>query len=468
LIITELQPDDALRLFTPFCDRELYTYIPGKVPASAEELRARFERICIGHSPDGNEVWRNWVASAKTTGECCGYFQATIIGTDAMLAYFTFMPYQRQGLAKEGINAIIKYLSENFPIQKFVLEMDTRNLPSTRLAESLGFGWIKTTDNVCELNGVWSHEFRFEKNAVGTAKVLMPSQIQDYVSFRYPTLPEVEKSARIERIQMNFQSYVGTAEKVFLSGSSSSILGSMCLLNFAPRKFGIANLIIRDRDRYSEIFSCLIEAATDECKTVNASSLEYRLVEGDMTKCEEINLSQRGFRRIYHRTEFRVDLSQLPTDNGTPLQWEALPDLSDLSLRPFVKLMELALAGYDDWEDDADATTFIRSCLDENDLTSHPQCFQMARFEGQDIGFVIAQVDTSTGWSRITYMGLVPEFRGRGLGKWIHRHGFRMMHEQGGSLYHGGTLTGNHPMIRLFQSHGCHVYRTMQGWRLGF
>ena len=44
-------------------------------------------------------------------------------------------------------------------------------------------------------------------------------------------------------------------------------------------------------------------------------------------------------------------------------------------------------------------------------------------------------------------------YRGKGLGKWIHRHGFSMMKAQGGKLYHGGTVTENLAMIKLFQVH---------------
>jgi GNAT superfamily N-acetyltransferase len=52
-------------------------------------------------------------------------------------------------------------------------------------------------------------------------------------------------------------------------------------------------------------------------------------------------------------------------------------------------------------------------------------------------------------------MGVVPEARGRGLGTWVHRHGFRMLRDQGGKLYHGGTAAVNAPMLRLFRAHGC-------------
>ncbi|MGK5088899.1 GNAT family N-acetyltransferase [Bdellovibrionota bacterium FG-2] len=89
---------------------------------------------------------------------------------------------------------------------------------------------------------------------------------------------------------------------------------------------------------------------------------------------------------------------------------------------------------------------------------------KIAHIKHQPAALIIAQIESTTGWSRITYMGIMPEFRGQGLGKWVHRKGFNMMRKQGGTLYHGGTVVSNKGMIRLFQNHGCKEYRRMQEW----
>jgi ribosomal protein S18 acetylase RimI-like enzyme len=80
------------------------------------------------------------------------------------------------------------------------------------------------------------------------------------------------------------------------------------------------------------------------------------------------------------------------------------------------------------------------------------------------MAIVVAQINPKSGWSRITHMGIIPAFRSRKLGKWVHRHGFEMMRGQGGKLYHGGTVSTNTAMIRLFNQHGCKEYRRMQEW----
>jgi hypothetical protein len=55
----------------------------------------------------------------------------------------------------------------------------------------------------------------------------------------------------------------------------------------------------------------------------------------------------------------------------------------------------------------------------------------------------VVQMNPKSGWSRISYMGIAPKFRGQGLGKWVHRFSFRKMKEEGGKLYHGGTVSGS-------------------------
>jgi len=80
------------------------------------------------------------------------------------------------------------------------------------------------------------------------------------------------------------------------------------------------------------------------------------------------------------------------------------------------------------------------------------------------MAIVVAQIDPKSGWSPITHMGIIRAFRGRKLGKWVHRHGFEMMRDQGGKLYHGGTVSTNTAMIRLFNQHGCKEFRTIQEW----
>jgi hypothetical protein len=91
---------------------------------------------------------------------------------------------------------------------------------------------------------------------------------------------------------------------------------------------------------------------------------------------------------------------------------------------------------------------------------------ELAHNRNQIAAVSVGQVDRVSGWSRISYIGIVPAFRGRGLGIWVQRHGFDLMRRQQGTLHHGGTSAENHRIIRIFETHECEFYRRLQEWRL--
>jgi RimJ/RimL family protein N-acetyltransferase len=125
-----------------------------------------FDKICKGKSSDGKQIWMNWAAKCKKSEKYSGFFEATIEGGKASLAYYTFNPFQNRGFAKEGTAGVIDLISQQYSIKNFIIEMDTRNRASVKLAESLGFIWQKTVNNACELKGFQSHEFVFSKKIV--------------------------------------------------------------------------------------------------------------------------------------------------------------------------------------------------------------------------------------------------------------------------------------------------------------
>lgn len=157
-----------------------------------------------------------------------------------------------------------------------------------------------------------------------------------------------------------------------------------------------------------------------------------------------------GFKELGQRIEFKTPLAELPLDDGTPLEWREAA--RDLAARMLARVAEGDPRGDEENDDPVEA---IAEFLAAPALTRGPGCLQVGYLDGKPVAFVCAQVQPSDGWSRITYMGVVPEARGRGLGTWVHRRGFRMLRDQGGKLYHGGTAAANAPMLRLFRAHGC-------------
>jgi len=155
-----------------------------------------------------------------------------------------------------------------------------------------------------------------------------------------------------------------------------------------------------------------------------------------------------GFRELGERIEFKTPVAELPLDDGRTL--------AEVGGDAAAEMLARAAAGDprgDDENDDPRAA--IAEFLGAPALTHGPDCVQVGYLDGRPVAFVCAQVQPTDGWARITYMGVVPEERGRGLGAWVHRRGFRILRDQGGQLYHGGTAAANAPMLRLFRAHKC-------------
>jgi GNAT superfamily N-acetyltransferase len=199
------------------------------------------------------------------------------------------------------------------------------------------------------------------------------------------------------------------------------------------------------------VTAALLAGARDRAIVDGAGVLDLRLEPSPLSAA----LPGLGFRLRHSRVEYRTPLSELPDETGTPLAWRVA------TIAEAAPILQCAAAGDPDFDPDEDARACLESYMTDPVLTHAPECIQVC-----DAGIVIAQVNPRTAWSRITYMGLLPAFRGRGLGRWVHRRGFAMLRAQGGALYHGGTVETNRAMVRLFEAHGCRFYRRLEEWRV--
>lgn len=163
LLLEVRKEHHAAEVFELFSEPELYTYIMRVPPPSVEWLADGFKRLERLLSLDGKEIMLGWIAKEKSTRLPIGGFEITIIKNIAFIAYTVFKPYWRRGFAVEGSQAMMNYILETYPVKRFVIEMDTRNRASVKVAEKLDFEFIKVKDNACFLKGLVSHEFLFQK-----------------------------------------------------------------------------------------------------------------------------------------------------------------------------------------------------------------------------------------------------------------------------------------------------------------
>jgi [ribosomal protein S5]-alanine N-acetyltransferase len=152
----------AAAMFEGLSDPAAYRYIPQEPPSTVEELAARYQWLERHRSPDGNEAWLNWPL-IDANRKAHGYVQATVdlISKEAAIAYFIFTSSQRQGYAKEALCALLPALRDAYDISRFNAEIDTRNLASIRLVESLGFELVRHVKHADEFKGSVSDEVHY-------------------------------------------------------------------------------------------------------------------------------------------------------------------------------------------------------------------------------------------------------------------------------------------------------------------
>ncbi len=140
LHLEPLRGAHAAELFEVLSDERLYRYLPHDPPATLEALTARYERLETRRSAKEDEWWLNWVVRSKSDGRCVGRVEVTIRqDASAHLAYEIGPAFWRQGIATEACRPVIRALFEAGGVTGIVAEVDTRNRPSIRLLERLGF-----------------------------------------------------------------------------------------------------------------------------------------------------------------------------------------------------------------------------------------------------------------------------------------------------------------------------------------
>lgn len=139
MVLEPVVEDHAEEMWQLFGDTELHHFVPYE-PLTLEKQRERCARWALRRSPDGKEIWLNWAARETTSHMVMAHFQAGIKeGEDtASIGYLVAKPFQRQGYAREGLEAVFQYLRTVLKIREVKAWSDTRNAASHALARKLG------------------------------------------------------------------------------------------------------------------------------------------------------------------------------------------------------------------------------------------------------------------------------------------------------------------------------------------
>ena len=136
LTLEPLTVAHAPAMFAVLSDPLIYPYLDDPPPPSLEHLQRVYGQLEQRRSPDGREIWLNWIVVRDAP---IGFVQATIRGEDADVAYVLGSAHWGQGYAYEAMTAMIEHLAASYGVRRFFATVEEQNERSIRLLERLGF-----------------------------------------------------------------------------------------------------------------------------------------------------------------------------------------------------------------------------------------------------------------------------------------------------------------------------------------
>ena len=128
----------AVEMVAVLSDSSLYLQTGGEPPDLAE-LRSRYARQSRGVSPDGREVWFNWIVRRRSTGEAVGYVQVSLVQETGVadIAWVIGAPFQRRGYATEAGRQVAEWLSTRPDVRRVTAHIARANIASQGVATRL-------------------------------------------------------------------------------------------------------------------------------------------------------------------------------------------------------------------------------------------------------------------------------------------------------------------------------------------
>lgn len=229
------------------------------------------------------------------------------------------------------------------------------------------------------------------------------------------------------------------------------------------------------RDWEEAIDSCLVEcrdlgAAAVDSRVITANEGVAQAVAASRAAMHRTSLAARGFRQGEGRLEYRLALDEAilgleKADRPRRLAWASIDAGNEASLAETAALLREAAAGDPAYRPDDDVRGLIDTFLADEKTVPLPERLQLGSLDGVP-AVVLALNVHRDGWSSIYYLGVLPAFRGRGLGSEAMLHGLRCLKAMGGRTYHDGTGSRNASTLGLLAKLGKPPFRAMEEWRL--
>ncbi|UXH77594.1 GNAT family N-acetyltransferase [Roseateles amylovorans] len=139
LILEPLTADQAEPMFEVLSERSLYAYLDDEPPASVAALREVYRRRERGRSPDGSELWFNWLLTLPDAG-WVGFVQASMTDPQSCwIGYLLSSAVQGRGHATRAVARMVAHLRSHHGAERLLASVERANRPSIALLERLEF-----------------------------------------------------------------------------------------------------------------------------------------------------------------------------------------------------------------------------------------------------------------------------------------------------------------------------------------
>ncbi len=224
-----------------------------------------------------------------------------------------------------------------------------------------------------------------------------------------------------------------------------------------------------------------IETKLAECAERGAAFVDSRVIKASEGVEEALasaraslhrgSLLRHGFERGEERFEYRMDLDKAlaaleAAKTEARLAWDCVDQDDTSSLDRAASLLRLASEGDPASHPDDDALGFLEAFFRQEGSAEVPERLQVGSMGGHPAAILALMTRPASGWSTIYYLGVLPAFRGLGLGTEAMLRGLRCLKAMGGRTYHDGTGSRNAPARALLARLGQPPFLVMEEWRL--
>jgi hypothetical protein len=172
-------------------------------------------------------------------------------------------------------------------------------------------------------------------------------------------------------------------------------------------------------------------------------------------------LVEQGFNRIHVRHEYKIDLEADMFVNASDMKFYPFQSLN-LSLQEVADLLAETAKDSPNHDVTDNPLEIVQSYLTDDELYSEPDCIQIGVVNGEPAAILIPQSEDT--WGTLSFMGIVPRYRGKGYGVIVQQHGMSCLYKQGARLYHGGTQDSNTAMQAVFEKNQCQMFKKLEVW----